>query len=238
MQTVPLRTHSLDSVNDTSLLYTAYVRASALAELATARCQKTALANELLFSPSLAAVSYSNAISILPYHRHPGSAHAYPGIVVFPFSREALGGLARAEVAMRLQVSLGFVLSGPSNRCPVVSKFECILSLLDLLDHKSIFSAGYKSILHLHALVEECEVISVTQEMDRKTRSWKKCKFVKSGATVTVRIATDKPICAEAFDVNPQMGRFTLRDEGRTIAIGKITKLPPSSKPTTGPAGK
>lgn len=116
----------------------------------------------------------------------------------------------------------------------MVTKFECILSLLDLLDHKSIFSAGYKSILHLHALVEECEVVAVISELDRKTRSWKKCKFVKSAATVTVRISTDKPICAEAFDVNPQMGRFTLRDEGRTIAIGKITKLPPSSKPTTG----
>jgi translation elongation factor EF-1alpha len=24
----------------------------------------------------------------------------------------------------------------------------------------------------------------------------------------------------------PAMGRFTLRDEGRTIAIGKVTKLP------------
>ena len=31
----------------------------------------------------------------------------------------------------------------------------------------------------------------------------------------------------EKFDVLPQMGRFTLRDEGRTIAVGKITKYKP-----------
>jgi peptide chain release factor subunit 3 len=28
----------------------------------------------------------------------------------------------------------------------------------------------------------------------------------------------------------PQLGRFTLRDEGKTIAIGKIIKLPKSLK--------
>lgn len=27
------------------------------------------------------------------------------------------------------------------------------------------------------------------------------------------------------FSDHPQLGRFTLRDEGKTIAIGKITKL-------------
>ena len=31
----------------------------------------------------------------------------------------------------------------------------------------------------------------------------------------------------EKFEVLPQMGRFTLRDEGRTIAVGKITKYKP-----------
>ena len=123
---------------------------------------------------------------------------------------------------------MGFVLSAVADPCPVVSKFECALVLLELLDHKSIFTAGYKSILHLHALVEECEIISLIAEVDKKTRQKKKCTFVKSGATVFCRISTEKPICLEAFDKNPQMGRFTLRDEGRTIAIGKITKLPPA----------
>lgn len=33
------------------------------------------------------------------------------------------------------------------------------------------------------------------------------------------------PICIEKFDTLQALGRFTLRDEGRTIAIGKVTKL-------------
>lgn len=126
-----------------------------------------------------------------------------------------------------MQVSLGFVLSGPRNRCPVVSKFQCQVQLLELLDHKSIFTAGYKSILHIHSITEECEVLHLDFELDRKTKSKKRCKFVKSNAVVVCRVGLDRAICVETFDKNPQMGRFTLRDEGRTIAIGKITKLPP-----------
>lgn len=126
-----------------------------------------------------------------------------------------------------MQVSLGFVLSGPSNRCPVVSKFACQLKLLELLDHKSIFTAGYKAILHIHSITEECTVLQLDFEMDMKTKTKKRCKFVKSNASVICKIAVAKPICVEPFDVNPQMGRFTLRDEGKTIAIGKVTRLPP-----------
>lgn len=136
-------------------------------------------------------------------------------------------------VGVCVQVSLGFVLSGPRDRCPVVSKFQCQLQLLELLDHKSIFTAGYKSMLHIHSITEECEVLHLDYELDRKSKAKKQCKFVKSNAVVVCRIGLERGICVETFEHNPQMGRFTLRDEGRTIAIGKVIKLPPSSQPSS-----
>lgn len=51
------------------------------------------------------------------------------------------------------------------------------------------------------------------------------------------RISTERSICVEKFDVVPQMGRFTLRDEGKTIAIGKIVKLPKAKSGEAGDAG-
>ncbi len=51
-------------------------------------------------------------------------------------------------------------------------------------------------------------------------------KYVKSGAMCICRISVEKPICVESFAELASMGRFTLRDEGKTIAIGKVTKLP------------
>ena len=77
--------------------------------------------------------------------------------------------------------------------------------------------------------------------------------FVKSGALVTCVIECEQPVrsrslstafrvsplrltcvttscptwqvCIEAFEQCPQLGRFTLRDEGKTIGIGKCLAL-------------
>jgi len=43
--------------------------------------------------------------------------------------------------------------------------------------------------------------------------------------TVVARLQTQGPICIESFKDFAQMGRFTLRDEGHTIAIGKVLKV-------------
>lgn len=46
-----------------------------------------------------------------------------------------------------------------------------------------------------------------------------------AGQKVVALIETSLPICVERFVDYPQLGRFTLRDEGRTIAIGKVRQL-------------
>ena len=53
----------------------------------------------------------------------------------------------------------------------------------------------------------------------------KKIIFVKTGAMVLCRIQVNDTICVEKFSDFPQLGRFTLRDEGTTVAIGKFMKL-------------
>ena len=61
---------------------------------------------------------------------------------------------------------------------------------------------------------------------DRKTKAIKKHpRFVKSDSIVFARLSLSKPVCMETFDSMPQLGRFTIRDEGKTIAIGKVTKI-------------
>lgn len=42
--------------------------------------------------------------------------------------------------------------------------------IMELLEHKSIFTAGYKCILHVHAAVEECECIQLDARLDMKTK--------------------------------------------------------------------
>ncbi|KAL2649746.1 hypothetical protein R1flu_017874 [Riccia fluitans] len=112
-------------------------------------------------------------------------------------------------------ISSGFVLSSVARPIPVVLEFDAQLQILELLDHKAIFTAGYKAVLHIHSVVEECEIIELLQEIDPKTKKSKKKKvlFVKSGAVVVVKIQVNEAICVEKFEDFPQLGRFTLRDE-------------------------
>jgi peptide chain release factor subunit 3 len=48
---------------------------------------------------------------------------------------------------------------------------------------------------------------------------------MKQGDVCIVRIECSRLLCCETFADYPQLGRFTIRDEAKTVAIGKITKL-------------
>jgi len=122
----------------------------------------------------------------------------------------------------------GYVLSPRGAlACAAVKRFEAQLIIVELLEHKSIFSAGYTAVLHVHAVAEECSVLRLTASIDKKSgqRSKKPPMFVKSGAVINCVIDCEQPVCIETFEASPQLGRFTLRDEGKTIGIGKCLKL-------------
>jgi len=132
----------------------------------------------------------------------------------------------RVTGADETDIMPGFVLSSIKNPVSSVTQFEAQLMIVELLEHVSIFTVGYKSILHIHTVVEECEVTKLIASVDTKTKEHKKVKFVKTGDMCICRIKVDKAICIETFQELAALGRFTLRDEGKTIAIGKVIKLP------------
>lgn len=138
----------------------------------------------------------------------------------------------------------GFVLTSPSKPVKAVTAFKADLSILET---KSIICGGYSCVLHVHTLAEEVTITvrhliiailrrstlsdSYSQALlhyfERKTRrkSKKPPQFAKTGMMVQALIETSAPICIEKFEDYKMLGRFTLRDEGKTIAIGKVVKL-------------
>ncbi|KAH8491708.1 hypothetical protein H0E87_023729 [Populus deltoides] len=121
----------------------------------------------------------------------------------------------------------GFVLSSVARPITAVTEFDAQLQILELVDN-AIFTAGYKAVLHIHAVVEECEIVQLLQQIDPKTRKpmKKKVLFVKNGAIVVCRVQVNNLICIEKFSDFAQLGRFTLRTEGKTVAVGKVMELP------------
>ncbi|KAG6854761.1 translation termination factor GTPase eRF3 [Blastosporella zonata] len=121
-------------------------------------------------------------------------------------------------------ISPGFVLTSPLKPIHAVRQFEAQLAILE---HKSIICAGYSAVMHIHTLSEEVTLPALLNYYDKATgrKSRKPPQFAKKGQKIVALIETTAPVCVERFVDYPQLGRFTLRDEGRTIAIGKITKL-------------
>ena len=55
----------------------------------------------------------------------------------------------------------------------------------------------------------------------------KKPAFATVGMHMIVMLELERMTPVGTFDKEPYLGRFTLRTEGKTVAIGIITKLPP-----------
>ena len=142
----------------------------------------------------------------------------------------------------------GFVLCAPKRPVHCVNAFEAQIMLLEL---KSILSAGFNCVLHVHSAIEEVTFAELLHKLEKGTgrKSKKPPPFGKQGMSIIARlevIGGAGKVCVERYEDYAQMGRFTLRDQvclscpshdhrfvdeltrilqGQTIAIGKITKL-------------
>ncbi|KAI0467544.1 hypothetical protein F4859DRAFT_506701 [Xylaria cf. heliscus] len=137
------------------------------------------------------------------------------------------------QVRMRLRgieeddISPGFVMCSPKRLVHNVKAFEAQIRILEL---KSILTAGFNCVLHVHAAIEEVTFAALLHKLQKGTNRKSKVPptHAKRGDSIIARMEVTGgagSVCVETFDDAPQLGRFTLRDQGQTIAIGKITKL-------------
>jgi sulfate adenylyltransferase subunit 1 (EFTu-like GTPase family) len=107
----------------------------------------------------------------------------------------------------------GFVLCSPKRPVHCVSTFEAQVVLLDI---KSILTAGFNCVLHVHAAQEEVTVTALLHKLEKGTgrKSKKAPGFATKGMSIIARLqitGTAGAICVERFEDYPQLGRFTLR---------------------------
>ena len=72
--------------------------------------------------------------------------------------------------------------------------------------------------------------ITPKAEINRKTKAETKVKFVRSQSRVKAFVKTKNVLCGEKYETFNNLGRFSMRYEGSTIAIGKILKVKPYKK--------
>ncbi|UMM35126.1 hypothetical protein L5515_007888 [Caenorhabditis briggsae] len=120
------------------------------------------------------------------------------------------------------ELQAGFIICSPDSLAKTGRIFDAEVLVLE---HKSIIASGYSCVLHIQSAVEEVTVKGVIATIDKKTGEKKRAKFVKQDEKCIMRLESAESFVLEPFKEFPYLGRFTLRDEGKTIAIGKVLKV-------------
>jgi peptide chain release factor subunit 3 len=122
----------------------------------------------------------------------------------------------------------GFVLCSPKRLVHNVSQFEAQIRILDL---KSILTAGFNCVLHVHAAIEEVTFAALLHKLQKGTGRKSKVppSHAKKGDSIIAILQVTGgagSVCVERFEDYPQMGRFTLRDQvGVDRSICRDTSL-------------
>ncbi|KAH0840125.1 P-loop containing nucleoside triphosphate hydrolase protein [Lanmaoa asiatica] len=121
-------------------------------------------------------------------------------------------------------ISPGFVLTSIKSPVHAVRQFEAQLAILE---HKNIICAGYSAVMHVHTLSEEVTLPALLHYFDKATgrKSKRPPQFAKKGQKIVALVETPLPVCVERFVDYPQLGRFTLRDEGVNGHPAIVTRL-------------
>lgn len=114
--------------------------------------------------------------------------------------------------------------------CRSVDKIICQIAVVDMPDNTRIMTAGFQAIFHAHCCEEECTIAKIFETTNNKGQVVKNARFAGANMQCICMIHLERTVPVETFKERPFLGRFTLRTEGKTIAIGKITKLPPKKE--------
>lgn len=111
-------------------------------------------------------------------------------------------------------------------RKPVLTS-RVFIAQLAIVEYESIIVAGFQAVMHLHTCIEEVTIEAFLHLIDKKTgkRTRDPPNFVKAGQVCICRIVCENTLCVERYEDYPQLGRFSLRGGGKTIAMGKVLKL-------------
>jgi len=93
-----------------------------------------------------------------------------------------------------------------------------------VMNHPGQIMNGYAPVLDCHTCHIACKFSEILNKMDKRTGEVTEefPKFIKSQDAAIVKMIPSKPMCVEAFNLFPPLGRFAVRDMKQTVAVGVI----------------
>ena len=126
----------------------------------------------------------------------------------------------------RDQLRRGDVAGHPTNPPTVAEEF---VGRIFVLYHPTSIAAGYTPVLHVHTATAPVRFEALEKKLDPRTGAVveENPSFIKQGDAAIVRFRPMKPVVIEKYAEIPQLGRFAIRDSGRTIAAGTVIDVKP-----------
>jgi len=124
-------------------------------------------------------------------------------------------------------VKRGDVVGHTNNKPTVVDEFTARVLIIW---HPSAISVGYTPVIHAHTASVACRVVEILGKVDPRTGqiTEKNPQFIKAGDIAIVKFKPIKPLVLEKYSDFPQLGRFAMRDMGKTIGIGTVIDVKPA----------
>jgi elongation factor 1-alpha len=97
--------------------------------------------------------------------------------------------------------------------------------------HPTAIAVGYTPVIHIHTASVACRIVEIASKIDPRTGKEieKNPQFIKQGEFAVVRLKPIKPLVVEKYADFPQLGRFAMRDMGKTVGIGQVIDVKPAS---------
>lgn len=118
----------------------------------------------------------------------------------------------------------GDVVGHPDSPPTVAKEF---IAQIIVVYHPTAIAAGYTPVMHVHTAQVAAQLKELISKIDPRTGQVIEDhpKSLKTGDAAIVRIRPIRPVCIETFKDFPELGRFALRDSGRTIAAGVVKEI-------------
>jgi elongation factor 1-alpha len=95
--------------------------------------------------------------------------------------------------------------------------------------HPTAIAPGYTPVVHAHTASVACRITEIVAKLDPRTGKVieKNPSFIKQGEVAIVKFKPIKPMVIEKFSEFPALGRFAMRDMGKTVGIGIVIDVKP-----------
>jgi len=140
-----------------------------------------------------------------------------------------IGESVKLYIKGDLSILKGHMLSSLYNLPYICSEIEVDIYIIDLHQHKPIFTKGYECIMHMNSLTENVFIKEIKSVYNATKKLFEPVKFLKKGARgiSVIVIKNNEPFVCDKYQQNLKTGSFVLRDEDRTIAFCKILRVKP-----------